>query len=146
MGHSTGCVNFQYIHGRESYEVLLAILKKRKKVTFTGCSNNLSKRPRLHSPKVNEQINEATEEEVPEVENVPEAGNIQPNLSLEPTESLSMLADVALATSVTSQPDTQPNDPPKSPPDLVTESVDEADHPCEEEVDEEMPPLEYADA
>ena len=52
-----------------------------------------------------------------------------------------MLADVALATSDT----TQPNDPPKSPPDLVTESIDEADHPCEEEADEEMPPLEDAE-
>ena len=81
---------------------------------------------------MNNQINEATEEEVPEIQNVPEARNIQPNLVWEPTESLSVLADVALATSDTTQPDTQPNDPPKSPPDLVTESVDEADHPCEE--------------
>ena len=31
MGHNTGCLKFQYIHERESYEVLLAILKKRKK-------------------------------------------------------------------------------------------------------------------
>ena len=36
MGHNTGCVEFQYIHERESYEVFLAILKKRKKVTFSG--------------------------------------------------------------------------------------------------------------
>ena len=26
MGHNTGCFGFQYIHERESYEVLLAIL------------------------------------------------------------------------------------------------------------------------
>ena len=60
MGHNTEYVEFQYIHERESYEVLLAILK-RKKVTFSGCSNN---QPRLHSPKVNEDAKEATEEEV----------------------------------------------------------------------------------
>ena len=47
MSHNTGCIEFQYIHERESYEVLLAILKKRKKVTFTECSTNQSKRPRL---------------------------------------------------------------------------------------------------
>ena len=35
MGHSTGCVEFQYIHERESYEVLLGVLKMRKKVTFS---------------------------------------------------------------------------------------------------------------
>ena len=34
MGHDTGCVEFQHIHERKSYEVLLAILKKIKKVTF----------------------------------------------------------------------------------------------------------------
>ena len=37
MGHTTGCFKFKYIHERESYEVLLAILKKRKKVSFAGC-------------------------------------------------------------------------------------------------------------
>ena len=49
-----------------------------------------------------------------------------------------MLADTVLATSNA----TQPNIPPNSLPDLVTETVDGADSPCEEEDDEEMPPLE----
>ena len=31
MGHHTGCNEFQYIHERESYEVLLAMLKKKKR-------------------------------------------------------------------------------------------------------------------
>ena len=52
MGHNTGCNEFQYIHERESYEVLLAILKKRKKVSFSGCPFSKSKRPRLQSPKL----------------------------------------------------------------------------------------------
>ena len=34
MGHNTGFVEFLHMHERGSYEVLLAILKKRKKVTF----------------------------------------------------------------------------------------------------------------
>ena len=51
MGHTTGCFKFKYIHERESYEVLLAILKKRKKVSFAGGPANKIKRPRLQSPK-----------------------------------------------------------------------------------------------
>ena len=92
---------------------------------------------------MNEETKEATEEDVSEIQKVPEAKKIQPNLPQEPTDSLSVLADVALPTSDTTQPNTQPNDPLKSPPDLVTESVDRADCPCEE-AGEEMPPLEDA--
>ena len=92
---------------------------------------------------MNEETKEATGEEVSEVQKVPEAKNIQPNLSQEPTDSLSVLADVTLPTSDTTQPNTQLNDPPKSLPDLVTESIDGADCPCEE-ADEEMPSLEDA--
>ena len=51
MGHHTGCDEFQYIHERESYEVLLAMLKKKKRVSFPGCPFNKRKRPRLQSPK-----------------------------------------------------------------------------------------------
>ena len=50
MGHHTGCSEFQYVHERESYEVLLAMLKKKKKVSFPGCPFNKNKRPILHSP------------------------------------------------------------------------------------------------
>ena len=49
MGHLTSCEEFQYIHERESYEVLLARLKKKKRVSFPGCPFNKKKRPRLHS-------------------------------------------------------------------------------------------------
>ena len=40
MGHKTSCEEFQRIHERDSYEVLLAILKKRKKVYFKEPTNN----------------------------------------------------------------------------------------------------------
>ena len=79
------------------------------------------------------------------VQEAPRAKEVPSNLSQEPTESLSVLADVALAASDTTQPDTQPSNPPKSPPDLVTESVEEADHSCEE-AEDEMAPLEDIDA
>ena len=51
MGHLTSCEDFQYIHERESYEVLLAKLKKKKRVSFPGCPFEKRKRPRLQSPK-----------------------------------------------------------------------------------------------
>ena len=34
MGHSTSCDDFKHIHERESHEVLLAILNKKKKLSF----------------------------------------------------------------------------------------------------------------
>ena len=34
MGHSTSCDEFKHIHERESHEVLLAILNKKKKLSF----------------------------------------------------------------------------------------------------------------
>ena len=34
MGHNTGHTDFLHLHETESFEVLLAILNKRKKVTF----------------------------------------------------------------------------------------------------------------
>ena len=34
MGHSTSCDEFKHIHERESHEILLAILTKKKKVSF----------------------------------------------------------------------------------------------------------------
>ena len=34
MGHSTSCDDFKYFHERESHKVLLAILNKKKKISF----------------------------------------------------------------------------------------------------------------
>ena len=50
MGHHTGCSEFKYVHERESYEVLLALLKKKKRVSLPECPFNKKKRPRLQSP------------------------------------------------------------------------------------------------
>ena len=48
MGHNIGCFKFKYIHERDSYEVLLAILKKRKKVSSARGPVSKNKRPRSH--------------------------------------------------------------------------------------------------
>ena len=53
MGHKTTCEEFQWIHERSSYEILLAVLKKRKKVSFEHNSQQ-TKRPRLQSTSEND--------------------------------------------------------------------------------------------
>ena len=65
MGHLTRCDEFQYIHERESYEVLLARLKKKKRVSFPGCPFNKRKRPRLQSPRYNAYAKNDEEEGEP---------------------------------------------------------------------------------
>ena len=48
LGHKSTCEEFQWIHERSSYEILLANLEKREKVTlFENIKQN--KRPRLQS-------------------------------------------------------------------------------------------------
>ena len=48
LDHKSTCEEFQWIHERSSYEILLAILKKRKKVNFFE-NIQQNKRPRLQS-------------------------------------------------------------------------------------------------
>ena len=126
MGHNTDCVEFQYINGRESYEVLLVILKKRKKVAFTDETDRETKKPRLDSTVENGDKDEA-KDAITEAQKVPRAKEIQPNLSQATTDSLSVLADETLSTSNA----TQPNIPPHSLSDHVEETVGGADCPCE---------------
>ena len=94
MGHHTGCNKFQYIHERESYEVLLAILKKRKKVSFPGCPFNRNKRPRLQSPKLDAEPKDDTED-VPVVKKTPRAKEVPPKLSQKTIELLAEAAESA---------------------------------------------------
>ena len=60
MGHNTACFKFKYIHERESYEVLLAILQKSEKVT--GCPTSRKKKLRLQSSKHNAKAKGDSEE------------------------------------------------------------------------------------
>ena len=50
MGHNTGSIKFLHLHERESFEVLLAIIKKRKKVTFHDDTVVELKRAKSDSP------------------------------------------------------------------------------------------------
>ena len=131
MGHKSTCVEFQWIYERSSYEMLLAVLKKRKKVTLFENFQQQHKRPRLQSPSghgTNEDITNTTKADV-NMDN--------PSTSTTPTtatNSLAVLAEVAQSQSHSSQ---------RSLPDLIGKQNGGADCPCEE--DEEIPPLEDAD-
>ena len=134
MGHKSTCEEFQWIYERSSYEMLLAVLKKRKKVTLFENFQQQHKRPRLQSPSgngTNEDITNTTKTDV-NMDN--------PSTSTTPTTAtnpLAVLAEVAQSQSHSSQ---------SSLPDLIGEQNGGnggADCPCEE--DEEMPPLEDAD-
>ena len=103
MGHTTGCFKFKYIHERESYEVLLAILKKRKKVSIAGCPGSKTKRPRLQSPKLDAEPTDDSEEP-PVVQNTPRAKEVPFNLSQESQYSFPLTADTAESTSIAALP------------------------------------------
>ena len=67
LGHKSTCEEFQWIHERSSYEMLLASLQKRKKVTLFDNIQQQHKRPRLQSPSglgTNEDITTDTKTDV----------------------------------------------------------------------------------
>ena len=103
MGHTTGCFKFKYIHERESYEVLLAILKKRQKVSFGGCPVRRKKKPRLQSPKPDAEAKDDSEEPSV-VQKVPRAKEVPFNMSQESQYSFPLIADTADSTSIAALP------------------------------------------
>ena len=126
LGHKSTCEEFQWIHERSSYDMLLAILKKRKKVTlFDNIKQN--KRPRLQSTSDSSNKKEIIKDVKIETNmDNPRTSNTAPS-------SLAVLAEVPQSHSSQS-----------SLPDLIGEQNGGADWPCED--DEEMPPLEGDDA
>ena len=128
LGHKSTCEEFQWIHETNSYEMLLANLQKRKKVTLFGdYQQQQNKRPRLQSTSDSgnqEEITMNTKTDV-YMDN-PSTSNAAPS-------SLTVLAEVAQSHSSQS-----------SLPDLIGEQNGGADCPCEE--DEEMSPLKDADS
>ena len=114
MGHHTGCNEFQYIHERESFEVLPAMLKKKKKVSFPGCPFNKNKRPRLHSPKYDVQTKEDTEELPVEVKTSPA------RLS---QKTIDLLAEAAESAFDADSPITQPPNSPINHPDPLSDQI-----------------------
>ena len=126
LGHKSTCEEFQWIHERSSYEMLLAILKKRKKVTlFENFKQQQNKRPRLQSTSDSSKKEEITKDTKTEINmDNPSTSNTAPS-------SLAVLAEVAQSHSSQS-----------SLPDLIGEQNGGADCPCED--DEKMPPLEVS--
>ena len=126
LGHKSTCEEFQWIHERSSYEILLANLEKRKKVTLFE-NNKQNKRPRLQSTSDSSTQEEITKNAITDVYmDIPSTSNTAPS-------SLAVLAEVAQSHSSQS-----------SLPDLIGEQNSGLDCPCED--DEEMPPLEGDDA
>ena len=126
LGHKSTCEEFQWIHERGSYEMLLAILKKRKKVTLFENIKQI-KRPKLQSTS-----NSSNKEEITKDVKI-ETNMDNPSTSNTAPSSLAVLAEVTQSHSFQS-----------SLPDLIGEQNGGADCPCED--DEEMPPLEGDDA
>ena len=126
LGHKSTCVEFQWIYERSSYEMLLAVLKKRKKVTLFENFQQQHKWPRLQS-----LSNSVTKEEITKDAKT-DIHMDNPSNSTTASDSLAVLAEVAQSHSSQS-----------SLPDLIGEQNGGAHCPCEE--DEEMPPLEGED-
>ena len=101
MGHTTGCFKFKYIHERESYEVLLAILQKTEKVT--GCPTSRKKKPRLQFSKHDAKARGDSEENLV-VQKVQRANEVPFNLSQKSKYSFPLIADTVDSTSIAALP------------------------------------------
>ena len=130
MGHNTGCNEFLHIHERESHEVLLAILNKKKTLTFGDETNAESGRTRFDvQPNTNKDTADTTQ-----VTTIPCAKETTYELKSSSPQALSMFTK-----NVTSNQNL-PNNPPK--PSSFTDIllVNEVEH-GEKSEDKEMPPL-----
>ena len=127
LGHKSTCEEFQRIHERGSYKMLLAILKKRMKVTLFENIQQHNKRPRLQSPS-----DTSTKGKITRIAKTENHMDNPSTLHTAPS-SLAVLAEVA-----------QSHSSQISLPDLIGEQNCGVDCPCED--DEEMPPLEGDDA
>ena len=133
MGHKSTCEEFQWIHERSSFEMPLASLQKRKKVTLFDNIQQQHKKPRLQSPSglgTNEDITQDTKTDV----NMKNPST--PTTPTTATNSVAVLAEVAQSHSSQS-----------SLPDLIDEqNGGHGGADCPHKEDEEMPPLEDADS
>ena len=90
MGHSTGCNEFLHIHERESHEVLLAILNKKKTLSFGEEIDIESKRAKFDvQADTNGDIADTTQ-----VTTIPCAKETTSELNSSTPHALSMLAEI----------------------------------------------------
>ena len=128
MGHSTSCDDFKHVHERESHEVLLAILNKKKKLSFDAEFD-----PRHQNYEV--QIDaDADVADIDQVVPIPDAKEATSELNNSSPQVMSMVAKNV--TSVTKPPNNPPN------PSSITDiPLMNEEKPGEKPEDEEMPPL-----
>ena len=92
MGHKSTCEEFQWIYERSSYEMLLAVLKKRKKATLYENFQQQHKRPRLQSPSGNGTNEDITNPNKTDVNMDNPSTSTTPATAINP---LTVLAEVA---------------------------------------------------
>ena len=90
------------------------MLKKKKKVFFPGCPFNKNKRPRLHSPKYEEPINDDTDEKPIEMK-TPKAKLSQ--------KTIDLLAEAAESAFDADSTKTLPPNPPINPPEPLSDQI-----------------------
>ena len=130
MGHSTSCVDFKHIHERESHEVLLAILKKKKKLSF-GVETEFNPRQQNYEIQIDADVDLADTDQVVPIPWVKEATSELDNSS---PQAMSMVAKNV--TSIQKLPNNPPN------PSSITDiTLMNEEKPGEKPEDEEMPPL-----
>ena len=124
MGHSTSCDDFKHVHERESHEVLLAILNKKKKLSFDAEFD-----PRHPNYEVQVDVN-TVDADVDKVVPIPDAKKAIPELNNSSPQAMSTVAKNV--TSVTNPPN------PSSITDIPLMNGEKLG---EKPKDEEMPPL-----
>ena len=128
MGHSTSCDDFKHVHERESHEVLLAILNKKKKLSFDAEFD-----PRHHNYEVPIDADTVVAD-ADQVVPIPDAKGNSSELNNRSPQVMSMVAKNV--TSVTNLSNNPPN------PSSITDiPLMNEEKPGEKPEDEEMPPL-----
>ena len=128
MGHSTSCDDFKHVHERESHEVLLAILNKKKKLSFDA---EFDPRHQNYEMQVDA---DAVMVEADQVKPIPDARNVFSELNNSSPQAKSMITKNV--TSVTNLPNNPPN------PSSITDiPLMNEEKPGKKPEDEEMPPL-----
>ena len=128
MGHSTSCDDFKHVHERESHEVLLAILNKKKKLSFDA---EFDPRHQDYEMQVDA---DAVMVEADQVKPIPDARNVLSELINSSPQAKSMITKNV--TSVTNLPNNPPN------PSSITDiPLMDEEKPGKKPEDEEMPPL-----
>ena len=131
MGHSTSCDDFKHVHERESHEVLLAILNKKKKLSFDA---EFDPRHQNYESQVAVEAELADSADFEQVVPIPDTKETTPELNNSSPQVMSKVAKNV--TSVTKPPNNPPNS--SSITDIPVMSEEKL---VDKPEDEEMPPF-----